>query len=76
MLPLLQGVGCTPPQQGMKEEKQNTKLELGLGKLAMKDIVNRLRNALVVCHSNMAQYKWRNRMCKIDTLMFKKTYID
>ena len=57
------------PRQGMKKGKQNTQLELGLQKVAVKDVVDRLRDALVVCRLHMAQYEWRNTMRKIDTLM-------
>ena len=60
------------PQQGMKKGKQNTQLELGLQKVAVKDVVDRLRDVLVVCRIHMAQYEWRNTMHTIDTLMSDK----
>ena len=56
-------------RQGMKKGKQNTQLELGLQKVAVKDVVDRLRDALVVCRLHMSQYEWRNTMRKIDTIM-------
>ena len=60
------------PRQGMKKGKQNTQLELGLQKVAVKDVVDRLRDALVVCRIHMAQYQWRDTMRKIDTIMSDK----
>ena len=38
-------------------------------KVAVKDVVDMLRDALVVCHLHIAQYEWRNIMRKIDTLV-------
>ena len=60
------------PRQGMKKGKQNTQLELGLQKVAVRDVVDRLRDALVVCRIHMAQYEWRDTMRKIDTIMSDK----
>ena len=38
-------------------------------KFAIEDVLDRLRDALVVCHIYMAQYEWPNKMCKIDTII-------
>ena len=34
--------------------------------------MDRLRDALVLCRIHMAQYKWRDTMRKIDTIMSDK----
>ena len=57
------------PRQEMKKGKQNTQLELGIQKVTVKDVVDRLRDALVVCFIHMAQYEWQNTMRKIDEVM-------
>ena len=56
----------------MKKGKQNTQLELGLQNVAVKDVVDRLRDSLVLCCIHMVQYEWRNTMYTIDTLMSDK----
>ena len=44
------------PRQGLtKQGKQNTQLELGLQKVSVKDVVQRLKDALEACHVHQAQ---------------------
>ena len=58
------------PRQGLtKQGKQNTQLELGLQKVAVRYVVQRLKDALEACREHQAQYKWRNTIRKVDHIM-------
>ena len=59
------------PRQGAKSDRQNTQLELGMTKLAVKDVIRKLRVSLNKCCEYMAQYEWRNSMRTIDHAMSK-----
>ena len=55
------------PRQGFKKNgQQNTQLELGLSKCAVKDVVIKLVKSLEINRLHQAEYEWRNWMRKID----------
>ena len=55
------------PRQGFKKNgQQNTQLELGLSKCAVKDVVIKLVKSLGINRLHQAEYEWRNWMRKID----------
>ena len=57
-------------RQGVnKQGKQNTQLELGIQKVAVRDVVQRLKDALEVCRVHQAQYEWRDTIRKVDQQM-------
>ena len=52
-----------------KKEKQNTQLEVGNVRLAVKDVVVKLVESLNACHKHQSQYMWKNLMQTIDLTM-------
>ena len=57
------------PRQGTKNGKQNSQLELGLVKLKVSEIVEKMRSQLKSTIKHKAELDWKRHALKLDLTM-------